>query len=105
MLGKHFWLRSIGSSAIGETTYSILNIWPILLGSLELSKLPMIIFWSFSLKIIYTIILAYPASLLVQLLKKIDGINVYDYGTHFNPFKKIVPTTNFNYESQEINPT
>ena len=84
--GKYFWLRSVGSSSIGETIYSSLNIWLILFGSLEFTKLPQLIFWSFSLKILYTVILAYPASVLVQIIKKIDGDN-YDNWS-FNPFAK-----------------
>lgn len=82
--GKYFWLRSVGSSSIGEGIYSSLNIWLILAGSLELSKLPMLIFWSFFLKITYTIILAYPASIIVRIIKKIDGENYNDFD--FNPF-------------------
>jgi len=86
MRGKYFWLRSIGSSGIGEAIYSILNIWPMLLGSLALSKLPILIFWSIAIKILYTIILAYPATILVNFLKRVDGD--FNDGIDFNPFKQ-----------------
>lgn len=84
--GKYFWLRSVGSSSIGEAVYSSLNIWLILFGYLEFIKLPQLIFWSFFLKILYTIILAYPASIVVQIIKKIDGDNYNEL--NFNPFKQ-----------------
>lgn len=100
MSGKYFWLRSIGSSGIAEAIYSVANVWVVFIGLIPSSKIPIIIFWSFVLKIIYTIILAYPASILVQLIKKIDGIDVYDYEPYFNPFKKIAPIANFSFESQ-----
>lgn len=76
MSGKHFVLRSIGSSAIGEGLYSVLNVWVILLGSTPVEKIFSIIFWSYFIKLTYTIVLAYPAALVVQLIKRIDGIDV-----------------------------
>lgn len=92
MSGKHFWLRSIGSSIIGEAIYSGLNVWLILLGSMSISKILMIMFWSFSIKIIYTILMVYPAAIVVHILKKIESIDVYDYDVCLNPFKKIHET-------------
>ncbi|SRR5579883_525493 len=82
--GKYFWLRSVGSSSIGEAIYSSLNIWLVLYGHLELSRLPQLIFWSFFLKISYTVILAYPATVVVKIIKKIDGDDLNDL--EFNPF-------------------
>jgi uncharacterized integral membrane protein (TIGR00697 family) len=79
MSGKHFWLRSIGSSTIGEIIYSILVVWIILLGTMETSKILMIMLWSFSIKVIYTIVMAYPAALVVQVIKRIEGIRETGY--------------------------
>jgi len=84
--GKYFWLRSVCSSTIGEAIYSSLNIWLILFGFLELKNLTHLVFWSFLLKFIYTLVFAFPASILVQIIKKIEG-NVYPE-LNFNPFGK-----------------
>lgn len=88
MSGRHFWLRSIGSSTIGEAFYSGLNVWVILLGLMPLSEIWAIMFWSYLLKVVYTIILAYPAMILVQILKNKEDIDIYDLDEkNFNPFR------------------
>ncbi len=87
MAGKHFWLRSIGSSIIAECIYSICNVMAVFFGLISFSNIPIIIFWSFFLKVIFTILFAYPAVLVVNLIKKIDNIDIYDDGLSFNPFK------------------
>ena len=78
MSGKHFLLRCIGSSAIAEAFYSALNVWAILLGSLPASKIAMIMCWSYTLKIVFTLVMAYPAMLLVRFLKNAEGVDAYD---------------------------
>lgn len=88
--GKHFWLRSIGSSVIAEAIYSVSNVWIVFIGIIPLSKIPIIIFWSFTLKVMSTILLAYPASIIVQIIKKLDDIDFYDYELSLNPFSNLI---------------
>jgi uncharacterized PurR-regulated membrane protein YhhQ (DUF165 family) len=82
MSGRYFWLRSIGSSGIGEALYSALNVWVILIGSMPLSQIPMIMFWSFLIKLLYTILMAYPAMMIVEFLKKTEGVDIYDHSVN-----------------------
>lgn len=83
--GKYFWLRCIGSSLIGEGIYSLLNVWPILFGFMTMQNIFTVMVWSYLLKIIYTVFLAYPLTLLVAYIKKTEGIDVYEM-SNFNPF-------------------
>jgi len=61
MHGEHFWLRSICASGISEILYSILATFIIQYGKLNLSVIFSIIIASATLKIIYSILLAFPA--------------------------------------------
>jgi uncharacterized integral membrane protein (TIGR00697 family) len=87
LMGRFFWLRSIGASTISEALYSFLNAWLILYGAVPLVKIPGIILWSYLLKTAYTIIMAYPATILVELIRKIDHIDIILENELKNPFK------------------
>jgi len=87
LMGRYFWLRSLGASTISEFIFTTLAVFFIQVGKLPLNQILTIIMVSYTLKVIYTIVLAFPANLLVFVIKKADGINVYDYSTNFNPFK------------------
>ncbi len=84
--GKHFWLRSIGSSLIGEAILVIISM-PILFAHVVSgSNLLKIIFFTYSYKIVFAITMALPATSIVMLLKRKENTDVYDYGVDFNPF-------------------
>lgn len=88
--GRYFWLRSIGSSCIGSFLFSAISdvvIAHALLYTDQPGFLMRIILTSFLLKIATCIILAYPATLICAALKRIEGVDVYDYGVNYNPFK------------------
>ncbi len=85
--GRYFWLRSLGASTIAEFIFTTLAVFFIQFGKLPLSGILTIIITSYSLKVIYSIFLAYPANLLALAIKKADGVDVYDYKINFNPFK------------------
>ena len=75
--GKYFWLRSIGSSAIGETLFGIFA------STLMYSNMPFIdiikiIASTWLIKISISIFAAYPATIIVELLKKYEGITSID---------------------------
>lgn len=87
MKGHYFWLRSIGSSAIACL---ILVLVTILLGfsdNQSWSALIYIIFSVYSVEVLYAIIGAWPASIIVGYLKLEEQLDVYDTETKFNPFK------------------
>ena len=85
--GKYFWLRSIGSSATGQLAFTVVTILCDLLGVLPFYQVMQLILISFTIKLIVTPLLAFPASALVYYIKKLENIDVYDCTTNFNPFK------------------
>jgi len=76
MHGKHFWLRSIGASGISEVLYSILATFIIQYGKLELSVIFSIIIASAALKLIYSVVLAFPAHVAVFLVARAEKMPI-----------------------------
>lgn len=84
--GRYFWLRSIGAGMTGQLAFTIITITFDLLGVLLFDQIIQLILISFVIKLTVTVILAIPATILVYYLKKLENIDIYDYGTNFNPF-------------------
>jgi uncharacterized integral membrane protein (TIGR00697 family) len=84
--GRHFWMRSIFSSFIGDiVTLSIL--YPISFSALPFHEWGQLYMSDLFTRVLYSIIGGGPAVLLVRYLKRKEGIDIYDYHTNFNPFK------------------
>jgi queuosine precursor transporter len=83
--GKHFWLRSISSSTIGEIIFSVVATMVIYTKALSLPNLPREFLGALLIKVVCATILAYPGMFLVAFLKKIEQIDVYDHPVKFNP--------------------
>lgn len=85
--GKKFWLRSIGSSIISEGLYSFIAIMLMQIQAIPLGDIFKVIAISYSIKIIYNIVLAGPANLLVNQLKILSNIDIYNFPDEFTPFQ------------------
>lgn len=85
--GRYFWLRSLGSSTISEALYSFIAILMMELASIPFKSILRVVAISFSIKVLYSIVFAGPISILVSHLKKLTGIDVYDFPQQFTPFK------------------
>lgn len=83
--GKYFWLRSFGSTIIGEFVFSIIALTPSLASSVSLKKALIISLSAYLFKIIYGLFLVIPSSLLVLFLKRYENIKPLIY-TIENPF-------------------
>ena len=70
-----------------EAFYSLIAIAMMEITSISITNILQVAAISFSIKAIYSILLAGPANILVNYLKKITGIDVYDFPKKFTPFK------------------
>ncbi len=86
MKGKHFWLRSIGASAIGGFVLITAIILFGYLGTLKLKEVMVMFLSIYTLELIYACLLAWPAWILAGFLKIKEQVDVYDLNTNFNPF-------------------
>ena len=85
--GRWIWVRSIGSSIIGETTFSILATSIMYANILSNSMLLKQIITTWVIKISLAVVVAYPVVIISNYLKRKEGIDVYDYDIKFSPFK------------------
>lgn len=98
--GKYYYLRSLGATAVGEVTYTIISNIIAYYGVLHWQETANVIISDYLFKLIYSAIIAYPAALLVMYVKvkyKIDNNPII-----FNPFvknNKIIKMNNFRQPS------
>lgn len=87
--GKLFWIRSIISTCISEFILILITVLIAFLPELQFTETMHVFVDAYKLEVIYAIIFVTPAQLLVNILVKFEGIDVYDYGISYNPFKFI----------------
>ena len=85
--GKHFSLRAIASTVVGESADSLL-FFPIAFGGVvPVKELIVLIITQACLKTAYEIIILPVTIRVVRLVKRIDGSDVYDRQVSYNIFK------------------
>jgi uncharacterized integral membrane protein (TIGR00697 family) len=85
--GRALWTRTIGSTVVGEGVDSVI-FYPIAFyGVWTNSNLLTVLFTQWGLKVAWEVILTPVTYLVVGFLKRKEGIDVYDEGTNFTPFR------------------
>ncbi|HVV68483.1 MAG TPA: VUT family protein [Gammaproteobacteria bacterium] len=84
--GRYFWLRSIFACLIGDLI-TLTLVYSIIFHNLPFSAVSQLYFSDLFVRVSYSIVGGGPAVLVVNYLKKKEGLDVYDHGTNFNPFK------------------
>lgn len=82
-------LRILGSSGISEALYSLIAIVMMELAFIPLKSIFQMVAISFSIKALYSIVLAGPSNLPVHYLKNLTGMDAYDFSEQFTPFKYV----------------
>lgn len=85
--GKHFSLRAIVSTLIGESADSLLFFPLAFAGLIPLRELIVLIGTQAILKSLYEVIILPVTVRVVNYIKKVDGNDVYDVGTSYNILK------------------
>ena len=85
--GKYFWLRSIGSTLIGDLIELIIVTGVAYVGQFPFHMIIRMTVTVYLLRIVYAVVMAYPAQLIANFLKRSEKTDVFDYRTNFNPFK------------------
>jgi uncharacterized integral membrane protein (TIGR00697 family) len=83
--GRWLWTRTIGSTLIGQGLDSIVFITLAFVGTIPLPALLSAIVTQWLAKTIYEAALTPLTYKVVAFLKQREGLDVYDYDTHFNP--------------------
>lgn len=87
--GRHFWLRSLGSTCIGEAIF--ITVWALIGFSYKFPLLTLLNFMliSYLYKLAYNLLAIYPTALIAAFLKNSEQTDSYDTNLIFNPFKLI----------------
>lgn len=89
--GKYFWIRSLGSSAIGQLIFTVVTISYDMFGIQSAKTIISIITTSYIIKFIFTIVVATPAAFIVAFLKIYDKSPSYEINV--NPFANFAKNT------------
>jgi uncharacterized PurR-regulated membrane protein YhhQ (DUF165 family) len=85
--GKYFWIRSIGSSAIGELVQLLVGtVAALYVGIWGNHEWIGIVVSIYLMRLVMAVILSFPANLLVIILKSVENIHIYDNNIDLNPF-------------------
>lgn len=87
MGGKHFWIRSILSTSIGEAIAIIAGFFIVFSTYASFSNILKLMLADYIIKLAYAVILVLPATFIQSKLKKLEDVDVFDYKTNFNPFR------------------
>ena len=85
--GKHLWSRTIGSTVVGQFVDTIVVIFIIFVGVVDLRTMLNLMFSGYFAKVLYEAAATPLTYLVVNKLKRAEGIDIYDEGVNFNPFK------------------
>lgn len=84
--GRHFWLRAVSSTLIGQGADSLVFNFMAFAGIFSLKQVAFIAFSGWVLKSLYEIVALPLTYVIVRRLKALEGIDVYDRGIRYNPF-------------------
>lgn len=85
--GKHLWMRTIGSTIVGEGVDSVIFGIIVFGGQIPTAPLLMLILSGYLAKVLFEVVLTPLTYLVIKKLKKAEGIDTYDRGISYNPFK------------------
>jgi uncharacterized integral membrane protein (TIGR00697 family) len=86
MQGRHLWVRTISSTLVGQLADSALFITVAFGGMMPPALLATMVVAQWLTKSLYEAALTPLTYLVVNHLKKVEHLDVYDRTTHFNPF-------------------
>ncbi|MFA6917353.1 MAG: queuosine precursor transporter [Candidatus Gracilibacteria bacterium] len=87
MEGRKLWFRTISSTVVGEFFDTIIFVMIAFYGVLPKELLITVIVSNYIFKVGIEVIFTPITYLVVGYLKKSEGVDVYDKGTNFNPFR------------------
>jgi len=85
--GKHLWSRTIGSTIFGQGVDSLIFYPLAFWGVWETSQVITVLVTNWLLKVSWEVVLTPVTYLVVNKLKQHEGVDLFDEGTDFTPFK------------------
>ncbi|HZS52620.1 MAG TPA: queuosine precursor transporter [Bryobacterales bacterium] len=84
--GRWLWSRTIGSTVVGQAVDSALVVGITFASVMPLRALVRVTLSIYAVKVVYEVIATPATYLVVNWLKRVEGMDAYDRGTNFSPF-------------------
>jgi queuosine precursor transporter len=84
--GRFLWTRTIGSTIVGQAVDTAVVIFVAFYGTRSLSVIFQLIISGYLFKVIYETAMTPVTYKIVNLLKRAEGVDYFDYSTNFSPF-------------------
>ncbi|HZQ55961.1 MAG TPA: queuosine precursor transporter [Bryobacteraceae bacterium] len=84
--GKYLWTRTIGSTVVGQAVDTTVVMFGAFYGMRPVGVIFKLIVAGYLIKVIYETLMTPATYVVVNLLKRAEGVDYFDYGTNFNPF-------------------
>src|SRR5437868_7875047 len=84
--GRHLWTRTVGSTVVGQAVDTTVLMVIAFGGSLNTGLIANLIVSGYLGKVLYEVLATPFTYAIVNALKRAEGLDPFDYGTHFNPF-------------------
>lgn len=88
--GKHLWVRTIFSTIVGQFVDTALIITIAFGADLSWSSIASLIMSSYLFKVVYEALATPLTYLIVNGLKRAEGVDTFDVDTDFSPFRKVL---------------
>jgi uncharacterized integral membrane protein (TIGR00697 family) len=88
--GRHLWVRTISSTMVGQVVDTVVVIVIAFAGTLSVDAMFRLIYSGYFGKVLYEVVATPVTYLIVNSLKRAEGVDVYDRNTDFNPFRNVV---------------
>lgn len=85
--GRHLWTRTIGSTFVGQGIDSLIFYPLAFWGVWSNEQVIMVMVTNWGLKVAWEIVLTPVTYAVVGWLKRKEGVDIFDEGTDFTPFK------------------
>jgi len=85
--GKYLWMRTIGSTVVGQGVDTVIVIVLAFAGNASVATMGNLIMSGYLAKVAYEALMTPVTYAVVNFLKRHEGVDVYDRNTDFNPFK------------------
>lgn len=85
--GKHLWTRTIGSTVFGQGVDSLIFYPLAFIGVWTTEQVVTVMLTNWGLKVLWEVVLTPVTYAVVGFLKRREGVDVFDEGTDFTPFR------------------
>lgn len=86
--GKYLWMRTVGSTVVGQAVDTVVVMTLAFGGTLSMSLIAKLIVSGYLFKVAYEALATPMTYAVVNFLKRGEGVDTFDRGTNFNPFSR-----------------